>query len=88
MGFNATCNIISDNKVVDKAEFDNDWTTAYQIGTQKEADLLFDHADANDDGIIDHQDLPFIFHFFDVNCKKYFFKMYYYGIECLTVANH
>ncbi|XP_076093500.1 uncharacterized protein LOC143064515 [Mytilus galloprovincialis] len=52
---------------ITKQEFDTDWISLYKLGTQKEANVLFDKADANDDLIIDAADLPFIFKFFDAN---------------------
>lgn len=59
----------ADNGTITKAEFDNDWVVLLKIGTQKEANLLFDHADVNDDGVIDSKDLPLIFLYFDTNSE-------------------
>ena len=58
---------IQDDHQVTKTEFDTDWVTTFAIGNHKESAALFSKADVNDDGVIDKQDLPGIFSFFDTD---------------------
>ena len=50
-----------------KEEFRQDWVGTFSIGGPDEANTLFDRADVNDDGVIDAQDIPQIFAYFDEN---------------------
>jgi len=52
---------------VTKEEFRQDWVGTFSIGGLDEANTLFDRADVNDDGVIDAQDIPQIFAYFDEN---------------------
>nr|XP_034303932.1 uncharacterized protein LOC105342156 isoform X1 [Crassostrea gigas] len=55
------------NQEVTRTEFENDWLTLYQLGNAREANLLFNKADANGDGHLTHTDMPLIYSYFDMN---------------------
>ena len=63
-----------DNQEVTRLEFENDWLNLYQLGNAREANLLFNKADANGDGHLTHADMPLIYQFFDVNSEFYLFN--------------
>lgn len=48
-------------------EFVQDWTNIFQLGAAAEARALFDAADGNDDGILEHNDLVQFFKYFDMD---------------------
>lgn len=56
-----------DDQNVTRAEFATSWVTNLRLGGTSEAEMLFDRADATDDGIVTLTDLPFIFNFFDMD---------------------
>ncbi|XP_022326901.2 uncharacterized protein LOC111126504 [Crassostrea virginica] len=58
---------VDHNQEVTRLEFENDWLNLYQLGNAREANLLFNKADANGDGHLTHADMPLIYQFFDVN---------------------
>ncbi|VDI53757.1 uncharacterized protein LOC143063850 [Mytilus galloprovincialis] len=52
---------------ITSAEFTKDWVVTYAIGNGKEAAKLFSKADVNADGVINKDDLPFVFTYFDMD---------------------
>lgn len=60
-----------------RTEFENDWLTLYQLGNAREANLLFNKADANGDGHLTHTDMPLIYSYFDMNSKISFTILHY-----------
>ncbi|KAL5013078.1 hypothetical protein ScPMuIL_011629 [Solemya velum] len=58
---------INHDQNVTRAEFATSWVTNLRLGGTSEAEMLFDRADATDDGIVTLTDLPFIFNFFDMD---------------------
>lgn len=67
----------ADNQEVTRTEFENDWLTLYQLGNAREANLLFNKADANGDGHLTHADMPLIYSYFDMNSKISFTILHY-----------
>lgn len=67
----------ADNQEVTRTEFENDWLTLYQLGNAREANLLFNKADANGDGHLTHADMPLIYSYFDMNSKISFIVVNY-----------
>lgn len=67
----------ADNQEVTRTEFENDWLNLYQLGNAREANLLFNKADANGDGHLTHADMPLIYSYFDMNSKISFIILHY-----------
>ncbi|CAC5390987.1 unnamed protein product [Mytilus coruscus] len=61
-----TQNAVDDHSITN-AEFTKDWVVTYAIGNGKEAAKLFSKADVNEDGVINKDDLPFVFTYFDMD---------------------
>lgn len=59
----------TDDHSITSAEFTKDWVVTYAIGNGKEAAKLFSKADVNADGVINKDDLPFVFTYFDMDSK-------------------
>ena len=63
--------VFADNTEITEAEFVFDWENKFILGNGEEARALFSKADIDDDGVIDSNDIPGIFTFFDTNGKPF-----------------